>query len=55
MAGGYRPQGAYQHAYAGKTRPRVVKRLQPENPLWDHFTCYLKAGRVQLVIATAAV
>ena len=44
MAGGYRAQVAHQHAYVGKTRPRVVKRLQPRNPLWDHVTRYLKAG-----------
>ena len=27
----------------GNARPRVVKRLQPGNPLWDHVTRYLKA------------
>jgi len=44
MAGGYRAQVAHQHAYVGKTRPRVVKRLQPGNPLWDHVVQYLKGG-----------
>jgi len=34
MAGGNRVQVAHQHAYAGKTRPRVVKRLQLCHAPW---------------------
>jgi IS30 family transposase len=42
-SGGYRSDVAHQRARAGNARPRVVKRLQPGNPLWGHVTDYLKA------------
>ncbi len=43
-AGGYLADVAHCRVRVGNARPRVVKRLQPGNPLWDHVTRYLKAG-----------
>ena len=42
-AGGYLADVAHRRTRAGSARQRVMKCLQPGNPLWDHVTRYSKA------------
>ena len=42
VAGGYRAEAAHERARACTVTPRVERRLQPGNALWDQIMHYLK-------------